>query len=65
MSKADKRIPVTEERWRELNDLKEAGQTYDDLLEELVQSYNRERLAERAREVREADEEDLTPLDEL
>jgi len=65
MSKAEKRIPVTEERWKELNDIKGAGQTYDELLAELVQSYNRERLAERAREVREADEEELTPLDDL
>jgi len=65
MSRADKRIPVTEERWEELNDLKGAGQTYDELLAELVRSYNRERLAERAREVREADEEELTPLDDL
>jgi len=65
MSKADKRIPVTEKRWEELNDIKGAGQTYDELLAELVQSYNRERLAERAREVQEADEQELTPLDEL
>lgn len=65
MSQADKRIPVTEERWKELSDLKEAGQTYDELVEELIQNYNRRQLAERAREVREADEEELTPIDEL
>lgn len=65
MSKANKRIPVTEDRWSELNDLKEAGQTYDDLLEELIQEHRRRQLADRAREVREADSEELTPLDEL
>lgn len=65
MSRAEKRIPVTEERWKELNDLKEAGQTYDELLAELIQEHNRRQLAERAREVREADAEELTPLDEL
>jgi predicted CopG family antitoxin len=65
MSQANKRIPVTEERWKELSDLKEAGQTYDELVEELIQNYNRRQLAERAREVREADEEELTPIDEL
>jgi len=65
MSQANKRIPVTEERWKELNDLKKAGQTYDELVEELIQNYNRRQLAERAREVREADEEELTPIDEL
>lgn len=65
MAKADKRIPVTKERWRELSDLKGAGQTYDTLLEELIRTYQRQQLAERASEVREADSEDLTPLDEL
>lgn len=65
MSNANKRIPVTEERWAELNDLKQAGQTYDDLLEELIREHRRRRLADRAREVREADSEELTPLDEL
>jgi predicted CopG family antitoxin len=65
MARAEKRIPVTEERWRELNELKEAGQTYDDLLEELLQEHNRRQLAERARTVREADTEELTPLDDL
>ena len=65
MSNANKRIPLTEERWRELNELKEAGQTYDELLEELIQQRNRRELADRVREVRAADEEDLAPLDEL
>jgi predicted CopG family antitoxin len=65
MAQANKRIPVTEERWKELSNLKEAGQTYDELVEELIQNYNRRQLAELAREVREADEEELTPIDEL
>lgn len=65
MTTADKRIPVTEERWKELHDLKQPGQTYDELLEELIQEHERRQLAERAREVREADEEELTSLDEL
>jgi len=65
MSNASKRIPVTEERWRELNELKEAGETYDDLLGELIQEHQRRQLVERAKEVREADSEDLMSLDEL
>jgi predicted CopG family antitoxin len=65
VSNANKRIPVTEERWTELNDLKEAGQTYDDLLEELIREHRRRQLADHARTVREADSEELTPLDEL
>lgn len=65
MSNASKRIPVTEERWKELNELKGAGETYDELLRELIQEHQRRRLAERATEVREADTDDLTSLDEL
>jgi len=65
MSNASKRIPVTEERWKELNELKKAGETYDDLLGELIKEHQRRRLAERATEVREADTDELTSLDEL
>lgn len=65
MARADKRIPVTEQRWAELNELKAAGQTYDELLEEFIQEHQRRQLADRVREVREADSEELTPLDEL
>lgn len=65
MSKANKRIPVTEERWNELNHLKDAGQTYDELLEQLIQEHNQRQLADRARRVREADSEELTHLDDV
>jgi len=65
MPNATKRIPVTEERWEELNELKGAGETYDDLLGELIQEHQRRQLAERAKEVREGDSEDLASLDEL
>ncbi len=41
MANADKRIPVTEERWEELHSLKGPGQTYDDLLAELVEKSQR------------------------
>lgn len=62
---ANKRIPVTEERWKELHDLKDAGQTWDELLGELAQEHQRRQLAARAREVEAADEEELTSLDDL
>lgn len=45
----NKRIPVSEERWRELGKMKEAGQTYDDLMKELIQARNRQDLANRMR----------------
>ena len=62
---ANKRIPVTEERWKELHDLKGPGETYDDLLAQLIEEHNRRQLAERARQLREADDAELTSLDEL
>lgn len=43
----NKRIPVSEERWKELGKLKEAGQTYDNLMKELIQAHNRLELAKR------------------
>lgn len=61
-SKADKRIPVTEERFRELGDLKEAGQTWDELLSELVTEHKRRRLMEDLDRIEENDE--FVPLDE-
>jgi predicted CopG family antitoxin len=33
---ADKRIPVTAETWESLSKLKRPGQTYDNLLEEMI-----------------------------
>jgi predicted CopG family antitoxin len=65
MSNATKRIPVTEERWKELNELKQAGETYDDLLGELIQEHQRRQLVERAKEVRDADTDELTSLDDV
>lgn len=64
---ADKRIPVTEERWEQLHDLKQPGQTYDELLEELVHQRNRQELAEKIRRVREngPEPEGYVPLDEV
>lgn len=60
MSTADKRIPVTEERWRELHELKEPGQTFDELLEELVEHRKKERLFRDVEQIRE--ESEFEPL---
>jgi predicted CopG family antitoxin len=38
---ADKHIHVTEETWEELHELKEPGETYDDLLRDLAQRRQR------------------------
>lgn len=62
MSKAEKRIPVTEERWEELHDLKRPGQTYDELLAELVEEHKKARLFRDMDRIRQ--ENDFVPLDE-
>lgn len=62
---ADKRIPVTEETRKELHELKEPGETYDELLRELAQHRRREDLKERLQELEDADSDDLTPLEDV
>lgn len=62
---ADKRIPVSEETRKELHDLKEPGQTYDDLLQELAQQRRRQELEQRFQELEEADRDELTPLEDV
>jgi hypothetical protein len=42
---ANKRIPVGEKTWKELNDIRSAGQTYDMLLQELIEKEKKARLA--------------------
>jgi predicted CopG family antitoxin len=61
----DKRIPVSKQRWEELGDMKRAGQTYDELLEELIQKANRFDLAARMDQTRDMDESELIDLEEL
>ena len=62
---ADKRIPVTEETRKELHELKEPGQTYDDLLKDLAQRRRRQDLEQRFQELEEADRDELTPLSDV
>jgi len=61
----DKRIPVSKQRWEELGDMKRAGQTYDELLEELIKKANRFDLASRMDKTRDMDESELIDLEEL
>ena len=62
---ADKRIPVTEETRKELHELKERGQTYDELLQELAQQRRRQDLEQRFQELEDADSDELTPLSDV
>ncbi|AUX10520.1 hypothetical protein AArcSl_2909 [Halalkaliarchaeum desulfuricum] len=61
---ADKRIPVTEETHKELHDLKDPGQTYDELLTDLAQLRRRQELEQRFQELADADRDELTPLED-
>ena len=58
-----KRIPVSEEHWEELGDLKGAGQSWDDVIGDLVEHYKRARLFREVHEARENDE--FHSLDEV
>lgn len=40
-----KRIPVTEPVWKELSEMRSAGQTYAELLEDMIEARKKERLA--------------------
>ncbi len=50
---ATKRIPVTERMWQELGRLKKAGQSYDELLAELVEEHKKTRLFKEMRLIEE------------
>ncbi|HOT07452.1 MAG TPA: hypothetical protein PLI05_08165 [Methanotrichaceae archaeon] len=52
---ATKRIPVSEAVWVELSDLKAAGQTYSQLLEEMIEDRKKARLF---RDMKRIEEED-------
>ena len=60
---ANKRIPVREDTWKELSDIKEAGQTYDALLQELIELEKKARLMGDIKRIKRT--EKLWDLDEL
>mgnify|MGYP006443108071 CR=1 FL=1 len=62
---ADKRIPVTEETRKELHKLKEPGETYDDLLQDLAKQRRREKLEQRFQTLEETDRDELTELSDV
>ncbi|MDY6775308.1 MAG: antitoxin VapB family protein [Halobacteria archaeon] len=62
MSKADKRIPVTEDTWQELSEMKQAGETYDELIQELIEKRREEN---RRRLLEETDDDEYVALEDL
>jgi predicted CopG family antitoxin len=53
---ATKRIPVSETVWIELSDLKAAGQTYSELLEEMIEDRKKARFFRDMERIEEEDE---------
>jgi len=63
MTALTKRIPVSEPIWKDLAELRMAGQTYDDLLTEMIELQKKQRLADDIR--RSLEEGDFIPLSEI
>jgi len=63
--KMKKRIPVSEQVWKQLGKEKQAGETYDDLLKKMIRDHNRQKLMRRMEAVEKMDKEELVDLDEL
>ncbi len=53
---AAKRIPVTERVWEELSSLKRAGQTFDELLDVLIEEHKKAVLFREMRDIEERGE---------
>ena len=62
---AIKRIPVSEEVWKKLGDMKGAGQTYDDLLEDIIERAKKSRLEEDVRVWESTPDTEYVPLPEI
>jgi predicted CopG family antitoxin len=60
---AEKQIRVSEDVRDELHGMKGVGDSYDDVLRQLVQEHNRRELAGRMTEAERMDAEDLVPLE--
>jgi len=61
---ATKRIPVSEETWKELGKEKEPGQTWDELLEQLHINARKNQVAGKTRKAKEGDL-DTVSLDDI
>jgi len=60
---AVKRIPVTEPVWKDLSEMRSAGQTYTELLEDLIEARKKDRLASDMMRIEE--EGTFVPLSEI
>lgn len=60
-----KRIPVSEETWKELGQMKEAGITYNELLQDMIRAFNREQLIKKARKARNMKSDEVDTIDDI
>jgi len=60
---ATKRIPVTPSTWRTVHQLRKPGQTYDDVINELIRKDSESRLIEETQRIRKRNK--FAPLSEL
>ena len=65
MSSLTKKIPVSEPVWKELAEMRSAGQTYDELLEDMIEERKKRRLAEDVKVWSLRKKEDYVPLSEI
>lgn len=61
MSRAEKRIPVREDTFERLGEFKGAGETWDDVMRELIEA----RQEQNRRDLPERTDDDYVPLDEV
>jgi predicted CopG family antitoxin len=62
---AVKRIPVSEPIWKKLGEMKGAGQTYDDLLEDMIERVKKARLEEDVRKWEGCPDSEYVSLSEI
>ncbi|MDO9550772.1 MAG: hypothetical protein Q7J03_07335 [Methanoregula sp.] len=62
---AVKRIPVTEPVWRDLAEMRSAGQTYTDLLSEMIEDRKKRRLEEDVKKWSGRKKKDYVSLSEI
>jgi predicted CopG family antitoxin len=62
---AVKRIPVTEPVWKDLAEMRSAGQTYTDLLSEMIEERKKRRLEEDVKTWGRRKKEDYVSLSEI
>jgi predicted CopG family antitoxin len=62
---AVRRIPVTEKVWKDIAEMRSAGQTYTDLLAEMIEDRKKRRLEEDARKWSSRKKKDYVSLSEI